>query len=106
MGDMDRRPAFDLFQYLGIGCWREPARAQRGEAIAAVHLGLRRIAKGRPGRRRRHDEATRRKQHHAPNQPWLIDCQTARATVAESMSEHVPRTTADRLNVASDVTGQ
>src|SRR5215472_6000844 len=27
MGDMDRRPAFDLFQYLGIGCWREPARA-------------------------------------------------------------------------------
>src|SRR5262245_5180701 len=24
--EMDRRPAFDLFQYLGIGCWREPAR--------------------------------------------------------------------------------
>src|SRR5262249_4114929 len=27
MREMDRRPAFDLFQYLGIGFWREPARA-------------------------------------------------------------------------------
>jgi hypothetical protein len=26
MREMDRGPAFDLFQYLGIGCWREPAR--------------------------------------------------------------------------------
>src|SRR6516162_3038122 len=106
MRDKDRRPAFDLFQYLGIGCWREPARAQRGDAIAAVHLGLRRIAKGRPERRRGRDEATRRKQRHAANQRWLIDCQTAGDPVAESMSDQVNRTTADRLNDASDVTGQ
>src|SRR5262249_49978839 len=33
MREMDRRPAFDLFQYLGIGCWREPARAQPGDTI-------------------------------------------------------------------------
>src|SRR5499433_2874401 len=58
MREMDRRPAFDLFQYLGIGCWREPARAQPGDTIATVHLDLRRIAKGRPERRRRPDEAT------------------------------------------------
>src|ERR1700751_1136837 len=45
MRDKDRRPAFDLFQYLGVGCWREPARPQHGDAIAAIHLGLRRIAK-------------------------------------------------------------
>src|SRR5499427_9628978 len=106
MREMDRRPAFDLFQYLGIGCWREPARAQHGDTIATVHLDLRRIAKGRPERRRRPDEATRRKQRHAANQRWLIDCQTAGDPVAESMSDQVRRTTADRLNNASDVTGQ
>src|SRR5215471_7251314 len=106
MRDMNPRPALDLFQYLGIGCWREPARTQRGDAIAAVHLGLRRIAEGRPGRRRRRDEATRREQRHAANQRWLIDCQTAGDPIAESMSNQVHRTTADRLNDASDVTGQ
>src|SRR5215471_5620900 len=64
MREMDRRPAFDLFQYLGIGCWREPANSQNSDAITTVHLGLLRIAKGRTERRRRSDEATRCKQRH------------------------------------------
>src|SRR5262249_25837789 len=64
MREMDRRPAFDLFQYLGIGCWREPARAQHGDTIATVHLDLCRIAKRRPERRRQPDEATCCKQSH------------------------------------------
>src|ERR1700693_3244836 len=59
MRDMDRRPAFDLFQYLGIGCWRKPARTQSDSAIAPVHLGLRRIAKAHPERRRRPEEPAR-----------------------------------------------
>ena len=84
----------------------ESQRAPSVDAIAAVHLGLRRIAEGRPGRRRRRDEATRRKQRHAANQRWLIDCQTAGDPVAESMSYQVHRTTADRFNDASDVTGE
>ena len=107
MRDKDRRPAFDVREYFRIGCWREPARAQHGDAIAAIHLGLRRIAKVRADRPRRgRDEATRRKQRHAANQRWLIDCQTAGDPVAESMSDQVRRTTADRLNDASDITGQ
>src|ERR1700722_19360874 len=72
MRDMDRGPAFDLFQYRGIGCWRETARAQSGDAVAAVNFHLRRIAKARPERRRRPDEATRREQRDAANQMWLI----------------------------------
>src|SRR3954453_246333 len=68
MREMDCRPAFDLFQYLGIGCWREPARAQHGDTIATVHLELTRIAKGRPKRRRRPDETTCCKKRHAANQ--------------------------------------
>src|SRR6201998_3836154 len=56
--------------------------------------------------RRGRDEATRCKQRHAANQRWLIDCQTAGDPVAESMSDHVRRTTADRLNEASGITGQ
>src|SRR5215470_12728637 len=106
MRDKDRRPAFDVRKYFRIGCWREPARPQHGDAIAAVHLGLRRIAEVRADRCRRHDEATRREQRHAANQRWLIDCQTADDPVAEGMSDQVRRTTADRLNDASDVTGQ
>src|SRR5215831_13385833 len=87
MREMDRRPAFDLFQYLGIGCGREPARAQRVDAIAAVHLDLRRIAKGRPERRRRPDEATCCKQSHAANHRRPIDRQAAGDPVAEGMSK-------------------
>src|SRR6516164_3513495 len=100
------RYGFDLFQYLGIGCWREPARAQHGDTIATVHLDLRRIAKGRPERRRRRDEATCCKQSHAANQRRPIDRQAAGDPVAEGMSEQVRRTTADRLNDTSNVTGQ
>jgi hypothetical protein len=37
---------------------------------------------------------------------WLIDCQTAGDPVAESMSDQVHRTTANRLDDAGDVTGQ
>src|ERR1700747_2806858 len=44
MRNKDRRPAFDVRKYFRIGCWREPARPQQGDAIAAIHLGLRRIA--------------------------------------------------------------
>src|SRR6202007_957814 len=107
MRDKDRRPAFDVREYFRIGCWREPARPQHGDAIAAIHLGLRRIAKVRADRPRRgRDEATRCKQRHAADQRWLIDCQTAGDPVAEGMSDQVRRTTADRLNDASDVTGQ
>jgi hypothetical protein len=84
----------------------ESQRAQRGDAIAAIHLGLRRIAKMRADRRRGPDEATRCKQRHAANQRWLIDCQTAGDPVAEGMSDQMHRITADRLNDASDVTGQ
>src|SRR5262249_36431771 len=46
------------------------------------------------------------KQRHAANQQWLVDCQTAGDPVAESMSDQVHRTTADRVNDVSDVTGQ
>jgi len=56
--------------------------------------------------RRGRDEATRCKQRHGANQRRLIDCQTAGDPIAESMSDQVHRTTADRLNDASDVTGQ
>ena len=75
MRDKDRRPAFDAREYFRIGCWREPARPQHSNAIAAIHLGLRRIAKVRADRPRRGcDETTRRKQRHAANQRWLINC--------------------------------
>src|SRR5436305_5876302 len=87
MRDKDRRPAFDAREYFRIGCWREPARPQHRNAIAAIHLDLRRIAKVRADRRRERDETTRRKQRHATNQQWLIDCQTAGDPVAESMSD-------------------
>src|SRR5579859_6539046 len=107
MRDKDRGPAFDVRKYLWIGCWREPARAQYGDAIAAIHLGLRRIAEVRADwPRRGRDEATRRKQRHAANQCWLIDCQAAGDPVAECMSDQVHRTTAYRLDDAGDVTGQ
>ena len=66
-----------------------------------------RIAKMRADRPRRgRDEATRCKQRHGANQRRPIDCQTAGDPVAEGMSDQVRRTTADRLNDASDVTGQ
>ena len=91
---------------LGSDAGESQRAPSSGDAIAAVHLGLRRIAKVRPERRRRRDEATRREQRHAANQRWLIDCQTAGDPVAESMSDQVHRTTADRLDDASDVTGQ
>ena len=75
MRNKDRWPAFDVRKYFRIGCRREPARSQHGDAIAAVHLGLGRIAKVRADRPRRGcDETTRRKQSHAANQRWLIDC--------------------------------
>src|SRR4051812_33752407 len=106
MRDKDRRPAFDAREYIRIGGWREPARPQHGNAIAAIHLHLRRIAKVRANRRRERDQTTRRKQRHAANQWWLIDCQTAGDPVAEGVSDQVRRTTADRLNDASDITGQ
>src|SRR5436309_9989480 len=79
---------------------------QHGNAIAAIHLDLRRIAKVRANRRRERDETTRCKQRHAAKQGRLIDCQTAGDPIAESMSDQVRRTTADRLNDASDITGQ
>ena len=82
------------------------ARASAPPAIAAIRLDLRRIAKVRANRRRERDETTRRKQRHAANQRWLIDCQTAGDPVAEGVSDQVRRTTADRLNDASDITGQ
>src|SRR3954453_20767098 len=106
MRDKDRRPAFDAGKFFRIGCWREPARPQHRNAIGAIHLDLRRVAKVRADRRRERDETTRRKQRHAANQRWLIDCQTARDPVAEGVSDQVRRTTADRLNDASDITGQ
>src|SRR6516165_5666142 len=65
MRDKDRRPAFDPFEYLRIGCGREPASPQNSDAIATVHLDLRRIAKGRTDRRRRSDKTAGRKQGHA-----------------------------------------
>src|SRR3954464_5477292 len=94
------------WKYFRIGCWREPARPQHGNAIAAIHLDLRRIAKVRANRRRERDETTRRKQRHAANQRWLIDCQTGGAPVAKGGADQVRRTPADRLNDASDITGQ
>src|SRR5436190_341947 len=87
MRDKDRRPAFDAREYFRIGCWREPARPQHRNAIGAIHLDLRRVAKVRADRRRERDETTRRKQRHAANQRWLIDCQTAGDPVAEGVSD-------------------
>ncbi len=99
MRDKDRRPAFDVREYFRIGCWREPARPQHGDAIAAIHLGLRRIAKVRADRPRRgRDEATRCKQRHAANHQRLIDCQTAGDPIAESMSDEVRRTAIQSLD--------
>src|ERR1051326_637766 len=107
MRDKDRGPAFDVREYFRIGRWREPRATQYGDAIAAIHLDLRRIAKVRADRpRRRRDEAPRREQRHAANQLWLIDRQTAGDPVAESMSDQVRWTTNDRLDDAGHVTGQ
>src|SRR4051794_22108253 len=106
MRDKDRRPAFDAREYFRIGCWREPARPQHRNAIDAIHLDLRRVAKVRADRRRERDETTRRKQRHAADQRWLIDCQTAGDPVAEGVSDQVRRTTAERLDDASDITGE
>src|SRR5262245_33499638 len=47
MGEMHRRPAFDLRKYIRIRRRRQPARAQHGDAIAAFHLDFRSVAKGR-----------------------------------------------------------
>src|SRR5215467_3026146 len=47
MGDEHRRPAFDLRQYFRIGRRRQPVRAEHGDAIAAVHLDYRSVAKVR-----------------------------------------------------------
>src|SRR4030081_121218 len=106
MRDKDRRPAFDPFEYLRIGCRREPANPQNSDAIATVHLGLLRIAKGRTDRRRRSDKTAGRKQGHAANQWRLIDCEAPGDPVAEGMSDQGRWTTADRLDDTSNVTGQ
>ncbi len=47
VGEMHRRPAFDLRKYFRIRRRRQPARPQHGDAIAAVHLDFRSVAKGR-----------------------------------------------------------
>src|SRR5215831_10909643 len=106
MRDKDRRPAFDPFEYLRIGCGREPASPQNSYAIATVHLGLLRIAKGRTDRCRRSDKTAGRKQGHAANQWRLIDCEAPGDPVAEGMSDQVRWTTADCLDDARNVTGQ
>ena len=106
MRDKDRRPAFDPFQYLRIGCGREPANPQNSDAIATVHLGLLRITKGRTDRRRRSDKTAGCKQGHAANQWRLIDCEAPGDPVAEGMSDQVRWTEADCLDDARNVTGQ
>src|ERR1700722_11520405 len=68
MGEMRRRPAFDLRQYFRIGRRRQPARAQHGDAIAAIHLDFRSVAKARAQWRCRSDETARRKNSHATHQ--------------------------------------
>src|SRR3954469_16872710 len=73
MRDKDGRPAFDPFEYLRIGCGREPGYPQNSDAIATVHLGLLRVAKGRTDRRRS-DKTAGRKQGHAADQWRLVDC--------------------------------
>ena len=47
VGEMHRRPAFDPCEYLRVRRRRQPARPQHGDAIAAVHLDFRSVAKGR-----------------------------------------------------------
>ena len=45
VGDMHRRPAFDLRKYFRIRRRRQPTRAQHSDAIAAAHLGFNSAAK-------------------------------------------------------------
>ena len=47
VGEKHRRPTFDVRQYFRIGRWRQPARPQPGDAIAAVHLDFGSVAKVR-----------------------------------------------------------
>src|SRR6202162_5919428 len=92
MGEMHRRPAFDLRKYFRIRRRRQPARPQHGDAIAAVHLDFRSAAKARAEWRWGSDEPARRKQSHAAHQRGPIDRQAASDPIAEGMADEVRRT--------------
>src|ERR1700722_3041807 len=92
MGEMHRRPAFDLRNYFRIRRRRQPARPQHGDAIAAVHLDFRSAAKGRAEWRCGSDEAACRKQSHAAYQRGPVDRQAASDPIAEGMADEVRRT--------------
>ena len=93
MGEMHRRPAFDLRKYFRIGRRRQPARPQHGDAIAAVHLDFGSVAKARAERRCGSDETACRKQSLTfVHQRGPVDCQAASDPIAEGMTNEVRRT--------------
>ncbi len=73
-----RRPAFDPRKYFRIRSRRQPARPQDGDAIAAVHLDFRSVAKGRAQWRCGSDETARSKQSHAAHQRGPVDREAGR----------------------------
>ena len=77
VGEMHRRPTFDLRQYFRIGRRRQPARPQHGDAIAAIHLDFGSVAKARAEWCCGSDETACHKQSHAAYQRGPVDRQTA-----------------------------
>ncbi len=106
VGEMHRRPAFDLRKYFRIRRRRQPARAQHGDAIAAIHLDFRSVAKARAQWRCGSDETARRKHSHAAHQRGPVRRQTAGDPIAEGMADQVRRAAIHSFQDSGDVDGQ
>jgi hypothetical protein len=106
VGEMYRRPAFDLRKYFRIRRRRQPTRPQHGDAIAAVHLDFRSVAKTHAEWRCGSDETASRKQSHAAHQRGPVDRQTASDPIAKGMPDEVRRTAIHSFKDPSDIGGQ
>src|SRR5262250_1245188 len=106
VGEMYRRPAFNLRKYFRIRRRRQPARPQHGDAIAAVHLDFRSVAKGRAEWRCGSDEAARSKESHAAHQGGPVHRQAASDPIAEGMADEVRRTAIHSFEDPSHIGGQ
>lgn len=106
VGEMHRRPAFDLRKYFRIRRQRQPARAQHSDAIPAVHLGFGSIEKARAEWCRGSDETTCRKQRHGAYQRGPVDRQAPSDPIAEGMTNEVRRTAIQSFEDPSHIGGQ
>jgi AraC family transcriptional regulator of adaptative response/methylated-DNA-[protein]-cysteine methyltransferase len=106
VGEMHRRPAFDLRKYFRIRRRRQPARPQHGDAIAAVHLDFGSVAKAGAEWCCGSDETACRKQSHAAYQRGPVDRQTASDPIAEGMTNEVRRTAIQSFKDPSHIGGQ